>query len=230
MYFRQFPKIPYSFDLSNQGTIAAVTNIFARFSINSSIVNNSVAFYKYQVEDNDTPELIAYKQYGDPQLHWVILMINKINDPLFELPLSRDALERKIVKQYGYSSISEAYSSIHHYELEVTRKLIEVDGATTETTNTSIVTLNQYNYTSNTIQVKGLGSQNSEIIGPVNFYANNSDNTSAVVATLTMTSTYNPVYVYNYENELNESKRLINILKPEYVEPLVDEIERILNA
>ncbi|MFN9952829.1 MAG: baseplate wedge protein 53, partial [bacterium] len=132
-------------------------------------------------------------QYGDPQLHWVILMINKINDPLFELPLSRDALERKIVKQYGYSSISEAYSSIHHYELEVTRKLIEVDGATTETTNTSIVTLNQYNYTSNTIQVKGLGSQNSEIIGPVNFYANNSDNTSAVVATLTMTSTYKPV-------------------------------------
>lgn len=229
MYFRQFPKIPYSFDLSNQGTIAAVTNIFSRFSINSSLIDNSSGFYKYQVEDSDTPELIAYKQYGNPDYHWIVLMVNNINDPLFQLPLSRDALERKIVKQYGYSSIAEAYSAIHHYELEVKKILSEVDGPTTETTNTSIITLEQYNYSSNAIQIKDLGTANSET-KTITFYANNSNVNTATVATLTMTSTYKPVYVYEHEDALNESKRTIKILKPEYVESLVDEIERVLNA
>lgn len=230
MYFRQFPKIGYSFDLSNQGTLAAVTNIFSRFSINDSVLNNSLAFYKYQVEDTDTPELIAYKQYGDTQYHWIVLMVNRINDPLFELPIQRDALERKIVKQYGYSSIANAYSEIHHYELEVKKVLSEINGPTTETTNTSIITLEQYNYTSNSIQMKGLGSANSETIGPITFYANNSNANSATVSTLTMTSTYKPVYVYDYEDQLNESRRQIKILKPQYIESLITELETVLNG
>ena len=229
MYFKQFPKIGYSFDLSERGKITAVTNIFTRFKIKETVLNNAYALYKYQYEDNDTPEIVSYKEYGDPQYHWVIAAVNQVLDPLFQFPLQRSALEKKIVKQYGYTSINEAYAAIHHYEYEVKSTLSEVNGPTTVTTNTSIVTLNTYNYTSNTIQVKGLGSQNSEIIGPVNFYANNSDNTSAVVATLTMTSTYKPVYVYDYENNLNEANRQIKLLKRDYIQPLLLEFQSTLN-
>ena len=228
MYFSQFPKINYSFDLS-QGNLEAVTNIFARFNIKGSVLTNALAFYEYQVEDTDTPELISYKQYDSSQYHWIILLVNKINDPLFELPLSRDALERKIVKQYSYSSIANAYSTIHHYELEVKKTLSEVDGPTTETTNTSIITLEQYSYTSNTLQIKSLGAANSET-KTVTFYANNSNSNTAAVATLTMTSAYNPVYVYNYEDNINESRRQIKMLKPEYIQSLVLELESVLNA
>jgi hypothetical protein len=227
MYFRQFPKIPYSFNLTDQGTVTAVTNIFARFSINSSIVDNAFAFYKYQVEDTDTPETIAYKQYGDPELHWIIILVNQINDPLFELPLPIDALEEKIIKQYGYTSIAEAYSTIHHYEFEVKRVLSEVDGPTTTTTNTSIVTLEQYNYASNTIITQ---PPNTTITQNVTFYANNSNANSATVATLTIASTYKPVYVYDHELDLNESKRQIKILKPQYIEYITEEIGTTLNA
>lgn len=227
MYFRQFPKIPYSFNLTNQGKVAAVTNIFARFNINSDIVDNSSAFYKYQVEDTDTPEIIAYKQYGDQELHWVIIMVNQINDPLFELPLPINALEEKIIKQYGYSSIAEAYSNIHHYELEVKKTLSEVNGPTTITTDTSIVTLEQYNYASNTIITQ---TPNTTTTKNVTFYANNSNANSATVATLTIASTYKPVYVYDYEVELNETKRQIKILKPKYIEHLIDEVGKVLNG
>jgi len=226
MYFRQFPKIPYSFNLSNDGTLAAVTNIFARFSLKSDVVNNAYGFYKYQVEDTDTPEIIAYKQYGDPELHWIIIMVNQISDPLFELPLSQNALEKKIIKKYGYSSISEAYSNIHHYELEVKKILSEVNGPKNTTTDTSIVTLDQYNHSSNTIVTKSIGSTTTENI---TFYANNSDITSQIVATLTIQSTYKPVYVYDYELNLNESRREIKILKPQYIESLINEIGNVLN-
>ena len=226
MYFSQFPKIPYSFNLTNEGKIAAVTNIFARFNINSSIVDNASAFYKYQVEDGDTPEIIAYKQYGDQELHWIIIMVNQISDPLFDLPLQLNSLEEKIIKQYGYSSIANAYSTIHHYEFEVKNILSEVNGPITTTTNTSIVTLEQYNYSSNAIVTQPPNITNTK---NVTFYANNSNANSATVATLTIESVYKPVYVYDYEVELNESKRQIKILKPQYVESLIDEVGRVLN-
>ena len=226
MYFSQFPKIPYSFNLTNEGKIAAVTNIFARFNINSSIVDNASAFYKYQVEDGDTPEIIAYKQYGDQELHWIIIMVNQISDPLFDMPLQLNSLEEKIIKQYGYSSIANAYSTIHHYELEVKNILSEVNGPITTTTNTSIVTLEQYNYSSNAIVTQPPNITNTK---NVTFYANNSNANSATVATLTIESVYKPVYVYDYEVELNESKRQIKILKPKYVEGLIDEVGRVLN-
>lgn len=228
MYFTYFPKTLYSFDFTGSSP-AAVTNIFSRFSFLQNVLNNTFAFYKYQIVQGDTPEIVATKLYGDPTLYWVICMTNNIVDPQFDFCLEQSALERKIIKQYNYSSIAEAYASIHHYELEVKKVLSEVDGATTTTTNTSIITLDQYNYTSNTLQTKSLGTANSET-KTVSFYANNSNANSATVATLTITSTYKPVYVYDYENELNESKRQIKILKNEYIPGIMAELENVLNG
>lgn len=225
MYFQNFPKTLYSFDLSGASP-TTVTNIFSRFSFNSAVLNNAFAFYKYQIVDGDTPEIVADKQYGNPMLHWVICLTNNLLDPQFDFPLQQNALEQKIIKQYGYSSIQNAYSTIHHYELEVKKVLSEINGPTTETTNTSIVTLQQYDYTSNTIVLKPLTTTTDT----VTFYANNSNANSATVATLTISSTYKPVYVYDYENELNESKRQIKILKPEYISDIQNELETILNG
>lgn len=226
MYFRNFPKNLYSFDLSGASP-TTVTNIFSRFSFNSAVLNNTFAFYKYQLVDGDTPEIVASKVYGDPTLHWVICLTNNLSDPLFELPLSQDALERKIIKQYGYTSIANAYSDIIHYVLEVKKTLSEVNGPTTVTSSNNIVTLQQYNYSSNTIVTKSTSTTTTENI---TFYANNSNANSATVATLTIASTYKPVYVYDYENELNESKRAIKILKQEYIGQLTLELETVLNG
>jgi len=226
MYFRQFPKIGYSFDLSDRGKLTSVTNIFSRFTLNDSALNNAYAFYKYQYQDGDTPEIISFKEYGDPQYHWIIAAINQALDPLFDFPLSVDALERKIIKQYGYSSISNAYSTIHHYEYELKSTLSEVDGPTTVTTDTSIISLDTYSYTSNSLVSVVL---NTPVTESVVFRANNANSNSAIIATLTRVSTYKPVYVYDHEIELNESRREIKLLKREYIQPLMLEFETILN-
>lgn len=226
MYFKQFPKIGYSFDLSERGKLSAVTNIFARFKLRDSVLNNAYALYKYQYQDDDTPEIVSFKQYGDPQYHWIISAVNQILDPLFQFPLRRNALEKRIIKQYGYSSISEAYSAIHHYEYEVKSTLAEVNGPTTITTNTSIVTTNTYNYVSETLTPITL---NTPVTESVVFRANNADPATSIVATLTKTSTYKPIYVYDYEDQLNESNRQIKLLKPEYIQSLLLEFESTLN-
>jgi hypothetical protein len=226
MYFKQFPKIGYSFDLSERGKITAVTNIFTRFKIKENVLNNAYALYKYQYEDNDTPEIVSYKEYGDPQYHWVIAAVNQVLDPLFQFPLQRSALEKKIVKQYGYTSINEAYAAIHHYEYEVKSTLSEVNGPTTVTTNTSIVTLNTYNHVTETLNTVALNTPTTE---SVVFRANNADPATSIVATLTKVSTYKPVYVYDYENNLNEANRQIKLLKRDYIQPLLLEFQSTLN-
>ena len=104
---------------------------------------------------------------------------------------------------------------------------MQVDGVTTVNTINSIVTLNQYNYASNTIVTQPI---NTTVTSSTVFRANNSNANSAVTATLTTSSTYKPVYVYDYENELNESKRQIKLLKRQYVEPLISELEVVLNG
>jgi hypothetical protein len=226
MYFRYFPKTLYSFELNSQNALS-VTNIFARFKFNSQVLNNAYAMYKYQIVSGDTPEIVAYKQYGDPTYHWVICLTNNLLDPVFDLPLSQDELERKIVKQYGYANIANAYSTIHHYDLDVVKTLSEVGGATTKTEENYTVTLDQYNYNSNTIVTKPINTTTTETIS---FRANNSDPNTAITSTLTIQSTYKPVYVYDYEIELNESNRQIKILKPQYIPSLINEIGRVLNA
>jgi hypothetical protein len=226
MYFSQFPKKLYTFDFSKNNP-TQVTDIFSRFKISSSVLNNTVGFYKYQLRDGDTPEIVAYQKYGDPKLHWVICLVNNLIDPQFDFPLTRNALERFILDKYDYSLIEYAYSNVHHYILEVKDTLVEVDGPTTVTTSNSIVTLEQFNYTTNTLDTELLNVPQTQT---ATFYANNSDNTSAVVATFSKVSTYKPVYVYDHEDQLNEAKRTIDILKPEYVSGLAIELETVLNG
>jgi len=224
-YFSALPKTIYAFNLLNDSP-KAVTNIFARFRAKPEILDNAVIFYKYQLKDGDTPEIVAFQQYGDPTLHWIICIVNNLKDPQFDFPLLQSELEDKILKQYGYTNISSAYSTIHHYELVVEKTLSEVNGLATTTTEKYIVTQEQYQYTSNTITLQPL---NLPVTETVVFRANNSDPNSAITSTLTVESTYKPVYVYDYETELNEEKRTIKLLKSQYVQVMSNELRTVLN-
>lgn len=225
MYFKIFPKTFYAFNFQADSP-TVVTNIFSRFKMKSEVINNALAMYKYIVQEGDTPELVAYSEYGDASLHWVICLVNNLSDPQFDFPLNQISLEKNILKKYGYNNISLAYSNIHHYELEVENTLIEVNGPTTVNTQTSIVTLNQYDYKTNTITTQTVNVPTTETTV---FRANNADINSPVVANLTIKKTYKPVYVYDYEANLNDAKREIKILKKQYIPSLLNELERVLN-
>lgn len=228
MYFYKFPKNLYSFNFANE-TPKLATNILSRVRFNPNITTNVSLFYKYQIQEGDSPEIVAYKEYGDQTLHWIICLLNNLKDPQFDFPLSTIALQNKILKQYGFNNISLAFSTIHHYELEVEDTLIEVGGATTVTKNTSIITLEQYNYSSNTLIVKTLNNPEINAV-PIVFRANNSNANSAITSYLSKKSTYKPVYVFDYEFEENEKKREIQILKPQYIQQLKNELGTLLNG
>ena len=45
----------------------------------------------YDVQDGDTPSILAYQVYGDANKHWVILLFNNIINPYYDWPLGRQA-------------------------------------------------------------------------------------------------------------------------------------------
>jgi hypothetical protein len=111
MYFKKFPLDLYSLD--NRNSIQLVTAIYNRVNVRNEVKENLTAYDKYIVKEGETPEIVAYKFYGNSYYHWIILHTNDIIDPRFDWPLTHYQLERYVSSKYGGN---EYIQSIHHYE------------------------------------------------------------------------------------------------------------------
>ena len=79
MYFdNNFPTIVY--DSAGDGTFKDVKNLLRRVALNTKVRTNTLIYDTYDVKEGETPESIADKLYDDPELHWVIMIINDITD------------------------------------------------------------------------------------------------------------------------------------------------------
>ena len=102
-YFSKFPRIDY--DFNNQNLFKLGVNILNRFRIRRNIVNNTSFYFKMQLRDFDRPEIIAHKLYGDPELHWLILMANDMIDPYDDWLKDTLTLENYVSHLYPNSSL-----------------------------------------------------------------------------------------------------------------------------
>lgn len=194
-YFSSLPKVVY-FDKGGNSTV--YTNIMSRANIKLSLLNNPLLFYTYDVQDEDTPEIVAYKYYGDSYRYWIVLYCNQILDPQWEWPLSRKDFDTYVNNKYDVMNINSA----HHHE-----KIITQYEQNTLTTTTNVVTIDYDTYlglmeTTNTYNLP---------TGPV-----------------TVSVTKREVTNYQYELEKNESKRNIKILNKLYANQLETEFKSLM--
>ena len=108
MYFSKFGKIQYGFDKT---TYKTVTDIMKRVKVRDKIINEMSLYNKYDVKSGETPETIAFKHFGNPELHWVILLTNNITDRYYDWPMSEQEFELFIKDKYSNPA------GIHHYEI-----------------------------------------------------------------------------------------------------------------
>lgn len=114
--------------ISYKGTIA--TDISLRAKIRDALKNESYIYYLHTVHDDERPDIIAAKYYGNSSYTWAIFYANDIFDPIEEWPLSSEAFYSMIQKKYG--SVQLAQETIHHYLLDDT---YEIDKTTYEDVN-----------------------------------------------------------------------------------------------
>ena len=116
-YFRQVPDLEYvnrtkgNTDISNYIT---VKNLFKRGRLRPDIFGNLNFFTKYKIIGNERPDNIAFKEYGDSNLDWVILLANNILNLHDEWPLPQNSLDEILLEKYG--TYEKLYHDVHHYE------------------------------------------------------------------------------------------------------------------
>lgn len=99
-------------DISNDETLI-VKNLFKRAKIREDISSIVSGFEYYFITENERPEQIAEKVYGDPELDWVLLTTNNIINLQDQWPLNLDSFNKYMIEKYGSE---DAYDDIHHYE------------------------------------------------------------------------------------------------------------------
>jgi len=108
-YFSRFPDMIY--DIKNNGNFKLLPDILRRVKQRSAVASGQFIFDTYDVKNGEKPEDIAYKWFGDAQLHWVILMTNNITDRYYQWPMNDAQFEEFIADKYSNPD------AVHHYEV-----------------------------------------------------------------------------------------------------------------
>lgn len=232
MYFNNFPYTFYSLD--NRETVQLVKNILLRVVIREEIRNNFSIYDEYDIKDGETPEILADKFYDNPELHWIILHLNEVIDPRFNWVQSVNNLVLYTEGKYTDKD------GIHHYTSDATGE--QTNGNVY--LNTTSAKFDNY-YTGNVVINNtglGVGYITSKISSSnVNIIVTNGGfkvgdqvrllNNANAIANVTLSSSIpgiTPVTNYNYEDQINETRRTIKILKAPYVQIVMNELKNIL--
>ena len=109
-YFERFPLMAY--DVAGNENYKLLPNILKRVKLRQGIRTGSFLFDNYDVIDGERPEDVAFKLYGDPELHWIVLMVNDITDRYYQWPLTQPQFQEHLEDKYGAGN----EDSVHHYE------------------------------------------------------------------------------------------------------------------
>ena len=140
MYFSEFPVILYD--------SKEVTNLLRRVAIRSKVKTNVMFFDTYDVKEGETPEIIADKLYDDPQLHWIVLMVNNIVDRYHGWPMSGNQFLDYVNEKYLDSEGDPNPSGVHHYEIEQSSgdTTVKINIGTDNTDYSSATPITNYEY------------------------------------------------------------------------------------
>jgi hypothetical protein len=196
-YFDTLPKI---INIDSTGNSKVMTNLLARASVIPQILKDPLLYYTYDIQEGDTPEVIAHKYYGDSYRYWIVLFANELLDPQWDWPMTSMIFEQYLADKYPSTNV---YSEIEYYE-----KVITQYDVNTQTTTVNKIRIDEDTY-------NGL---------PVTQTATYTLPTGPV----TITTDRNAVSIYDYELSLNEAKRNIKILNSNYVGEMENQLKKLM--
>ena len=194
-YFDTLPKI---ITPDENGNSIVLTNLIARARLIEQLQNNPRIFYEYSIQEGDTPEIVAEKYYGDPYRYWIVLLSNEFLNPLWDWPLSEQMFLDYINTKYKTEAEAEDKTPFEYTNTTVYqyRKIVTTKNNESGIENITTLSINLSDYNSLTPS---------------------STNYTLPDGVCTVSITKEIVTLYQYEQELNESKAQIKLLNSSYV-------------
>lgn len=217
LYFNTLPKI---FTPDQNGNYILMTNILTRAKLVEKLQNNPMLFYKYTIQDGDTPEILAEKYYDDPFRYWIILYSNQIMDPLWDWPLPYEQFLEYINSKYkddaafaGQTPFAYTNTVVQEYQKITTT--IDNYSETTTVQNTSVDFA--------TYSALPTSEQTFPIYAP-------GQSGTVVVTSCTVKISKNLLTLFDYEFNLNEAKREIKIMDSKYSDQMEEQFRTLMSV
>ena len=235
-YFKHYPTI--DFDVKNDGQLIEAKDIFRNIRVRDNSDEAITGYEYYYVNDQDRPDVLATKLYGDATLYWLFWMVNDQFATYNDWPKSQSILERFIARKYsGKALVSNQQSDIVSSSDSKFLQGEKVVGSTSsafgyvtkiDPTNKQLI----LNDVQGTFQINETvtGSQSSKsfTLSSVRNFSDsphhyvNSDGNKTTSETTTMVTNS------EYEQTLNDSKRNIRYIKVDFIPQLLREFKSMI--
>ena len=235
-YFKHFPTI--DFDVKNDGNLIQAKDIFRNIRVSSDAEDAITGYEYYYINDQDRPDVLATKLYGDATLYWLFWMVNDQFATYNDWPKSQSILERFIARKYsGKALVSNQQSDIVSSSDSKFLQGEKVVGSTSsafgfvtkiDPTNKQLILNDVQGIFQDGETVTGSQSSKSFIISSVRNFSDsphhyvNSDGNKTTSETTTMVTNR------EYEQTLNDSKRSIKYIKTSMIPQLLREFKSMI--
>lgn len=246
MYFEKFPKIYYDFPQdATSTTLQILTDITTNVRFRKQILENITLYDEYDIQEGETPEMIAEKVYGNAELHWVIMLANQKYNYLDDFPMTSAELYEHCVSTYGQDNLQV----VHHYEqngivvspnatlkvpadvapllkvhdfiLDDPRGSVRVESVDVGTNTVTVMVTYGTLGPGRLVNVKGF--RDNVYVDVMNFIIPELNNAFSIADDV------NVIDNYTYETNINESKRRIKLISSKLIDQIVREFQDILD-
>lgn len=235
-YFKHFPTI--DFDVKNDGNLIQAKDIFRNIRVSSDAEDAITGYEYYYINDQDRPDVLASKLYGDATLYWLFWMVNDQFAIYNDWPKSQSILDKFINRKYsGKALVSNQQSDIVSSSDSKFLQGEKVVGSTSsafgfvtkiDPTNKQLILNDVQGIFQDNETVTGSQSTKSFIISSVRNFSDsphhyvNSDGNKTTSETTTMVTNR------EYEQTLNDSKRSIKYIKTSMIPQLLREFKSMI--
>lgn len=109
--FNFYPYINYN----NQ----KATYILGKAELVSKYLKDYNTFYYYTIKEGERADIVAYNEYNDSSLDWIIYLINNVTDPYYDWYMTPENFISYLESKYNTSAYKLTSltipTSIHHY-------------------------------------------------------------------------------------------------------------------
>jgi len=203
-YFRELPNIEYLSPLSDRNSASEyiqAKNLFKRVKLRTDFYNSFTNFEKYQITEGERPDQVALELYGSAQLDWVVLISANIVNVRDQWPLSNKDMYDFVENAYG-----DEMNSVRFYET------IEVKDSKGR------LVMPEKQVVDRNFKSPRPTTETAESY--VQFWD------SGLEQVVTKYNITRPVTNFEYEMRLNDEKRGIYVLRPSYLQQLLNDMRR----
>jgi len=243
--FLKYPQVQYNL----QGDKKILTNIMVRNKIKDTLRTNGRIFYGYDLQEGDTPEIIADKYYDDAGLHWIVMMMNITPDGRWDVGMDYQTFSNYVNDKYkGVTLNTNSFSGDIKVGAKITGVTSGAEGIVLQwNPSTGRIGIDQSKGSfekgeqANTVMIASdgttlegsmqFGQYKIATIKATHHYEDTKRGTEVDYTQWLSIPADERREVSNivYEEELNQKSRTVRLLKPQYVDQVVQELKTLLN-